>query len=92
MSAVDLFGGGWVLITRNPAWVTPKDFGVELRVPRIDDPTDQLGSRYGIGVSGASLVRPDGVVAWRCDHEADDPATTLDGVFDAVLARGPSRF
>jgi putative polyketide hydroxylase len=92
MSAVDLFGGGWVLITRNPAWVTPKDFGVELRVPRIDDPTGQLGSRYGIGVSGASLVRLDGVVAWRCDHEADDPATTLNGVFDAVLARGPSRF
>ncbi|WP_194895363.1 aromatic-ring hydroxylase C-terminal domain-containing protein [Catenulispora pinisilvae] len=42
---------------------------------------------YGIAASGASLVRPDGVIAWRIAEVSDDPATVLLQALTTVLAR-----
>jgi aklavinone 12-hydroxylase len=81
-STVDLFGDGWVLVTLDPAW---KDCGVE--VPTLTDPEGRLATRYGIGERGASLVRPDGVVAWRTPDLVLDPAATVRRVLDSVLDR-----
>ena len=58
--------------------------------PGLTDPADRLVGAYGIGHGGASLVRPDGVVAWRADFEVADAAGTLHTVLSRLLARVPS--
>jgi 2-polyprenyl-6-methoxyphenol hydroxylase-like FAD-dependent oxidoreductase len=77
-STLDLFGRGWVLVTgpEGGAWSAPA--GVEAHV--VDAPG--FSEAYGIGPQGASLVRPDGVVAWR----SAGPPERDDQVAD-VLAR-----
>ncbi len=47
------------------------------------DPERRFGEAYGISVTGASLVRPDGFVAWRCPDDAAD----CHGVLKSALAR-----
>jgi aklavinone 12-hydroxylase len=90
MSTVDLFGPGWVLLTGDAEW---QGAAVDLPVrcyrigADLSDPTGRLADAYGIGAFGASLVRPDGVVAWRIATLPTDPAGTLAGVLDRVLAR-----
>ncbi|HEY9376132.1 MAG TPA: hypothetical protein VIQ02_03450, partial [Jiangellaceae bacterium] len=44
-------------------------------------------SGYGIGDDGASLIRPDGFVAWRSTSGAADPVHTLTGVTRSILFR-----
>ncbi|WP_404829102.1 aromatic-ring hydroxylase C-terminal domain-containing protein [Streptomyces griseoaurantiacus] len=66
-----------------------------LRVPlravgldgQLTDPEDRLVEAYGIGDGGASLVRPDGVVAWRSAVEVPDPTATLHRVICQLLDR-----
>jgi hypothetical protein len=62
-----------------------------LRLNRdVDDERGQVAKAYGIGRAGASLIRPDGFVAWRARRV---PATAADGarelrrVLDRVFAR-----
>ena len=43
--------------------------------------------RFGIGVSGALLVRPDGFVAWRAESDAEASAEEMRRVLGAVLAK-----
>lgn len=98
LSTMDLFGTGWVLITgqEGGVWHAAAKHAAEILGIRIDtyglgpdltDPTGTLAERYGIGIAGASLVRPDGVVAWRCDDEPTDPATRLLAVLAHLLDR-----
>ncbi|MEU2365642.1 aklavinone 12-hydroxylase RdmE [Streptomyces noursei] len=54
---------------------------------QLTDPTGAFLARYGIGPSGASLVRPDGVVAWRTAEAPGDPAQALHRALTAVLSR-----
>jgi 2-polyprenyl-6-methoxyphenol hydroxylase-like FAD-dependent oxidoreductase len=77
-STLDLFGRGFVLVTgpQGDAWSAPP--GVEVHA--VDAPG--FTEAYGIGPAGASLVRPDGVVAWR---SAGPPER--DDVLTGVLAR-----
>jgi putative polyketide hydroxylase len=42
---------------------------------------------YGITASGASLVRPDGFVAWRSPSADTDPAGELRRTLAAILDR-----
>ncbi|PRY43949.1 2-polyprenyl-6-methoxyphenol hydroxylase-like FAD-dependent oxidoreductase [Umezawaea tangerina] len=82
VSTVDLFGHGWVLVTLDPAWS-----GCGVEVPALTDPSGQLAAKYGIGERGASLVRPDGVVAWRSPDLVIDPAASVRRVLAVVLDR-----
>jgi len=43
----------------------------------LDDPDNGFTHAFGISESGASLVRPDGFVAWRSEQSAHDPAAVL---------------
>ncbi|HYS41402.1 MAG TPA: FAD-dependent oxidoreductase, partial [Pseudonocardiaceae bacterium] len=90
MSTVDLFGSGWVLIAADEGWQRAT-VDTPVRCYRLgadlSDPTGRLADTYGIGTFGASLVRPDGVVAWRTDTLPADPTDTLTSVLDRVLAR-----
>jgi hypothetical protein len=59
---------------------------VALSVGReLADPDGRLALRFGLGDSGAVLVRPDGVVAWRSDAAAAHPHPTLAGAVGIAL-------
>jgi len=71
-------GGEW---TRATAAVADRFGGLPLDaycVGRdLGDPDGRFAETYGISSKGASLVRPDGFVAWRSPREAADPASVL---------------
>ena len=71
-------GGGWQDAAR----------GLDLVVHTINGP--ELAAAYGLDGTGATLVRPDGFVAWRAKRLTADPAAQLRGAMDAVLARQPA--
>lgn len=102
LSTVDLFGTGWVLLTGQGGGIWHAAAGHAADVlgirlvghglgPALADPTGTLAERYGIGETGASLIRPDGVVAWRSRYEVTEPAATLLAVLCRLLDRKLSR-
>lgn len=90
MSTLDLFQGargGWVLIADDERWrpaakeaaerlgidVTCVGIGVDV----LETEDAALRAALGLRTGGASLVRPDGYVAWRSLDLPDDPAVAL---------------
>jgi putative polyketide hydroxylase len=76
LSAIDLYGRRLVLLcgSHGSAWAAAmarlgEESGWPADVYQIGtdllDPAGQVPVRYGIGAAGASLIRPDGFVAWR---------------------------
>lgn len=77
ISTVDLFGSTWVLFVgqdASPSWLeiverVSLELGAPMRMYRPGtswvDENEEVDRRYGLGGSGVSLIRPDGVVAWR---------------------------
>lgn len=94
-STVDLFGQGWVLLSADGAgtWcdAMPRDLGVQLACyvcgTDFADHNGLFSQRYGLAAGGASLVRPDGIVAWRSSHAIPDPASRLREALDQLLSR-----
>jgi 2-polyprenyl-6-methoxyphenol hydroxylase-like FAD-dependent oxidoreductase len=76
VSTLDLFGSGWVLLAASDSWAAPA--GVERHLVPSD-----VAEAYGLGATGASLVRPDGIVAWR----ARAPGEEVDAVHARLLSR-----
>lgn len=75
-SALDLFGRNFVLLTgaKGDAWceaaiVVGRRLGIALDTYRVGTEVMDVDGRfsgvYGISPSGATLVRPDGFIAWR---------------------------
>jgi putative polyketide hydroxylase len=79
-STVDLFGRGWVLVADHPQWEEAAA-GLAVRYERVE----QLDV-FGLSAKGASLVRPDGYVAWRSVDLPDDPAAELATAFSSASA------
>jgi putative polyketide hydroxylase len=77
-------GGGWCDAAR--AMVSPK---VDAYVIGHDiiPIEDGLTTALGIGESGATLVRPDGFVAWRSVGLTGQPQADLSTALDRVLGR-----
>jgi putative polyketide hydroxylase len=76
-STLDLFQRGWQLIAGDQRWTEAaaqagSSLGIELGCTAIGDQT-----AFGLGSTGASLVRPDGYVAWRSLELPADPALEL---------------
>ncbi|MFD9903746.1 FAD-dependent monooxygenase [Streptomyces sp. NPDC059063] len=97
-STHDLFGRGFVLLAGDEAasWVAAAEkvaraLGVTLATHRLGDRfTDRDNAwcaRYGVAPTGAALVRPDAVVAWRGKDAADDPEGELTAALTAILGR-----
>lgn len=87
-STVDLLGHSWVLLCAGRGWEhaaadVAAETGIRLECHALDD----IDARYGLSAGGASLVRPDGVVAWRSRGPVEDPAGELWRVLTAVLSR-----
>jgi putative polyketide hydroxylase len=99
-STVDLLQRGWALLSAHESWRrAARDAGDALG---LDVAFHWLGAtapgwpaRYrtalGLGLGGASLVRPDGVVAWRAADRPAEPTAVLTGVLKQVAAAARSR-
>ncbi len=86
-STLDLLQDGWVLLCDDGRWVdaareASMRTGVALAVVRLSDHTDPARARairgaLGIDDAGASLVRPDGYVAFRVAGLPDNASSVL---------------
>ncbi len=81
VSTLDLFGKSFVLLAGagGGEWLNAAS-SLGLAHHRILVP--EFAETYGLGAAGASLVRPDGFVAWRSPGPVDDPT----GVVTQVMA------
>lgn len=98
MSTIDLVGRGFTLMAGAQAQWTDAaeriaaEFGLALRVHRIgrggelEDPGRTWERAYGVAPTDASLVRPDGFIAWR-SGAGDDQLTGLRQALARVCAR-----
>ncbi|WP_173922936.1 FAD-dependent monooxygenase [Agromyces sp. Marseille-P2726] len=96
VSTLDVFGGGFVLLAgaEGQAWkdAASRALGSEVTAYRVAADGDlvaadgEFEAAYGIAPTGAVLVRPDGVVAWRADATAHAEGE-LDGALHRILAR-----
>lgn len=79
LGIVDLIGRGWVLLARTGGWrAAARQCGIGHHV------LPQLGDAY----RQATLIRPDGMVAWRSDRPAGT-AAVLGSVLGELLGRTP---
>jgi putative polyketide hydroxylase len=93
-STLDLFQRGWVLLADDPRWgpaavQASEQLGIEVETFQIGidvRPSDPEGLRsaFGLEAGGASLVRPDGYVAWRSGHLPSDPLSAVAGALEQV--------
>lgn len=80
-STLDLFGRGWVLIAADARWVPACD-GLLIDVQTfLSDEDAPVRAAFGLGERGASLVRPDGYIAWRTSEPVADCHATLREAF-----------
>jgi 2-polyprenyl-6-methoxyphenol hydroxylase-like FAD-dependent oxidoreductase len=99
MSTLDLFGRQFVLLAGPDAgaWceagrLAAKRHGIELAIHRIGssglhDPQGAVADAYGIGTSGAALVRPDGFVGWRGQAAGEDANRIIAEVLRRLTCR-----
>jgi 2-polyprenyl-6-methoxyphenol hydroxylase-like FAD-dependent oxidoreductase len=99
LSTLDLFERNFVLLVgpeetawREAAWAVAGRFqGLELDAyvvgQDLSDPDGHFCAAYGVSPAGATLVRPDGFLAWRAVEAAPDPATALTQALASVLAK-----
>lgn len=88
VSTLDLFGHGWVLLADHDRWsaaaeATAAATGTAVQTVRLGtdvttpDPQEILQA-FGLEAGGASLVRPDGYVAWRAERLPQNPGAALE--------------
>ena len=99
LSTIDLFGHGWTLLTStgHAAWDDAAGrVAQRLHLPlevfsvgateELRDVEDSFQHVYGIGETGAVLVRPDGFVAWRTVHAGTQPEQVLEEALRSILS------
>jgi hypothetical protein len=98
ISTLDLSGTTFVLFTGadGDAWVeaapaVASELGVPVDAYRVgadlEDPGGTFFSSYGIDTAGASLIRPDGHIAWRARTAVEDPRAALADALALALCR-----
>ena len=95
ISTIDLTGNFLVLAGADGAdWVgAAKTAAQALRLPLdaycmgkdLADPESRFAQAYGVLSSGASLIRPDGFIAWRAKEMVERPEAVLRQVLRQVL-------
>jgi 2-polyprenyl-6-methoxyphenol hydroxylase-like FAD-dependent oxidoreductase len=87
ISTLDLFQESWVLVAADGAWQPvvariANQLGIDLAFIHLGKEVlttnqDEYLDALGIGASGASLVRPDGYIAWRAAEMPAEPGHAL---------------
>jgi len=93
-STLDFFGRSWVLVSSDPRWseaarAMHAQVGIHVEPIDVDRGLSQedrgaLLHAFGIDGKGATLVRPDGYIAWRLTGEVPTAVATLAGVMATV--------
>lgn len=78
-STLDLCGRSWVVVASDEAWREAAtraraELGIDVRFEPI---SPELHPLFGIGTSGAALIRPDGYIGCRSADVPVDPAQLL---------------
>ncbi len=99
-STLDLFHHGWVLLSEDGQWAAAAahataETGVPVTFVQVGadvKPVEPAAFRsgYGLESGGATLVRPDGYIAWRAVTAPADPARTLTAAL-ASVSSAPGR-
>jgi putative polyketide hydroxylase len=93
ISTLDLFGRGFVLLTSpgGSGWADASRAAAReiagLNFDAYVVASAGVATAYGIGESGAVLVRPDGFVAWRAKAMATDPTRVIANALETLLMR-----
>ena len=101
VSLLDLMGRTFVLLagSEGQAWcdaaeVVATTLGVAIAPYRVGgegssltDDEGRFEELYGIGSAGASLIRPDGFIAWRSQADGSDAEEMLAAALTRILAR-----
>lgn len=83
-STLDLFQRGWMLVTIDARWAeAAADRRIDAPAFSADDAA-AVSRAFGLGEDGASLVRPDGYIAWRSIGHVDDRRAALRDAFAQV--------
>ncbi|KAF2232401.1 2,4-dichlorophenol 6-monooxygenase [Viridothelium virens] len=95
-SSIDLFKFNWTLIAEDERWAAAAadvELAIRSKVAFVRVGQDvEFSSRaafhdaFGVGPSGASLVRPDGYVAWRVSEAPESPTKELVGALREVAS------
>ncbi|MEV8393540.1 MULTISPECIES: FAD-dependent monooxygenase [unclassified Streptomyces] len=80
-------GVGWIDAARNVADRLEIDLTTYRLGDDLDDSDQKWAASYGVAPDGASLVRPDAVIAWRSKTAAANPDVELQDALTAILAR-----
>ncbi len=84
-STLDLYQQGWLLVTNDEEWQAAAAT-VQLKCTPPIDPAI-CKEMFGLTKNGATLVRPDGYIAWRAVERPTDPSALLTEVLQKLLAR-----
>lgn len=87
ISIIDTYYSGWTVVSQDKGWKeaarrVAKELGVRGDFVLVGDEVREeeegsFGRLYGVESSGAVLVRPDGVIAWRAVDMPEEPAEVL---------------
>ena len=101
LSTLDLFGRGWVLLAEDERWsaaaaTAATRLGLDVTGLRIGvdvEPVDAASFReaFGVAAGGASLIRPDGFIAWRSVQITADPEGVLTEALGQVSSAAATR-
>ena len=94
ISTINLFGDNWVLLSHNTAWKhvldkVKENVSVDVVFEAIQNEPGPLSfhEAFGVTFNGASLVRPDGYIAWRCATVPGNANDLTEALRQAVFAR-----
>jgi putative polyketide hydroxylase len=97
VSTIDLFTTNLTLISHDPRWIDAVGVVTELSGVKIDSvlvgtdvqfpPDRTFEMAFGVTEAGASLVRPDAIVAWRSAGMDGEPGSALSRVLDQITGR-----
>jgi putative polyketide hydroxylase len=105
ISTIDMFDLKFVVLTgpEGQAWLSAvdeirSDLGIPIEAHMVggpdgdlQDPSGEFLDLYGLGPSGAVLVRPDGHIAWRSQSGEADPEQRLRAILQTLGMRELSR-
>jgi 2-polyprenyl-6-methoxyphenol hydroxylase-like FAD-dependent oxidoreductase len=100
VSTIDFFRDRWVLVSgpRGRTWSdwlsrspAARDVGVEWHGMQpagdLEDVANRFCAAYGVTDAGATLIRPDGFIAWRRSTAADGTEPALDQILQRLRMR-----